>query len=242
MDGIHFGVRLEDAAQCILVVIGATADGRKELLALADSYRESEASWREVLLDLKARGLTVNPERAIGDGALGFWKALPQVFGTTQGQRCWVHKTANLLNKLPKSQQPKTKAALHAIWMAATRADAGRAFDRFLAVHRSKYPKAADCLAKDRAALLAFYDCPAEHWPYPRTTNPIEPTFATVRPRTDKTRGCVSRDSLLALVFMLVKSAERHWRKLNGIPHLADVIAGISFKDGVREDVEKIAA
>lgn len=242
MDGIHFGVRLEDAAQCILVVIGATADGRKELLALADGYRESEASWREVLLDLKARGLTVNPERAIGDGALGFWKALPQVFGTTRGQRCWVHKTANVLNKLPKSQQPKAKAALHEIWMAATRADAGRAFDRFLAVYRPKYPKAADCLEKDRAALLAFYDFPAEHWVHLRTTNPIESTFATVRLRTDKTRGCVSRDSLLALVFMLVKSAERHWRKLNGIPHLADVIAGLSFKDGVREDVEKAAS
>lgn len=241
-DGIHFGVRLEDAAQCILVVIGATADGRKELLALADGYRESEASWREVLLDLKTRGLTVNPQLAIGDGALGFWKALPQVFGTTRGQRCWVHKTANVLNKLPKSQQPKAKAALHEIWMAATRADAGRAFDRFLAVYRPKYPKAADCLEKDRAALLAFHDFPAEHWVRPRTTNPIESTFATVRLRTDKTRGCVSRDSLLALVFMLVKSAERHWRKLNGIPHLADVIAGLSFKDGVREDVEKIAA
>lgn len=241
-DGIHFGVRLEDAAQCILVVIGATADGRKELLALADGYRESEASWREVLLDLKTRGLTVNPQLAIGDGALGFWKALPQVFGTTRGQRCWVHKTANVLNKLPKSQQPKAKAALHEIWMAATRADAGRAFDRFLAVYRPKYPKAVDCLEKDRAALLAFYDFPAEHWVHLRTTNPIESTFATVRLRTDKTRGCVSRDSLLALVFMLVKSAERHWRKLNGIPHLADLIAGLSFKDGVREDVEKIAA
>jgi transposase-like protein len=241
-DGIHFGVRMEDAAQCVLVVIGATADGKKELLALADGYRESEASWREVLLSLKAQGLTVNPQLAVGDGALGFWKALPQVFGTTRGQRCWVHKTANVLNNLPKSQQPKSKAALHEIWRAATRAEAERAFDHFLKVYRPKYPKAAACLEKDRAALLAFYDFPAEHWIHLRTTNPIESTFATVRLRTDKTRGCVSRESILAMVFMLVKSAERHWRKLNGIPRLAEVIQGISFKDGVREDVEKAAA
>ncbi len=176
VDGIHFGVRLEDAAQCILVVIGATADGKKELLALADGYRESEPSWREVLLDLKARGLTLDPHLAIGDGALGFWKALPQVYGTTRGQRCWVHKTANVLNKLPKSQQPKAKAALHEIWMAATRQE----------------------------ALLPFYDFPAEHWIHLRTTNPIESTFATVRLRTAKS-GCVSRESIQAMVLMLVK-------------------------------------
>lgn len=241
-DGIHFGVRMEDAAQCVLAVIGATADGKKELLALSDGYRESEASWRELLLDLKARGLSANPHLAVGDGALGFWKALPQVFGTTRGQRCWVHKTANVLNKLPKSQQPKAKAALHEIWMAAARADAEKAFDHFLTAYRPKYPKAAGCLEKDRDALLAFYDFPAEHWGHLRTTNPIESTFATVRLRTDKTRGCVSREGILAMVFMLVKSAERHWRKLNGIPRLAEVIEGISFKDGVREDAEKIAA
>jgi len=235
-------VRLEDAAQCILVVIGATADGRKELLALADGYRESEASWREVLLDLKARGLTVNPHLATGDGALGFWKALPQVYGTTRGQRCWVHKTANVLNKLPKSQQPKAKAALHEIWMAATRPEAEKAFDHFLTGYRPKYPKAVACLEKDREALLAFYAFPAEHWIHLRTTNPIESTFATVRLRTAKTRGCVSRGSILAMVFMLVKSAERHWRKLNGIPRLAQVIEGVVFKDGVQEDVEKVAA
>jgi putative transposase len=242
VDGIHFGVRLEDAAQCLLVVIGATADGKKELVALSDGYRESEDSWREVLLDLKARGLTMAPHLAVGDGALGFWKALPQVFGTTRGQRCWVHKTANVLNKLPKSQQPKAKAALHEIWMAATRQDAERAFDHFLTVYRPKYPKAAACLEKDRASLLAFYDFPAEHWIHLRTTNPIESTFATVRLRTDKTRGCVSRESILAMVFKRVNSAERHWRKLNGIPRLAQVIEGVIFKDGVREDVEKIAA
>jgi putative transposase len=242
VDGIHFGVRLEDAAQCLLVVIGATADGKKALLALADGYRESEASWREVLLDLKARGLTVDPRLAIGDGALGFWKALPQVYGTTRGQRCWVHKTAHVLNKLPKSQQSKAKAALHEIWMAATRREAEKAFDHFVEVYRPKYPKAVACLEKDREALLAFYAFPAEHWIHLRTTNPIESTFATVRLRTAKTRGCVSRESILAMVFMLVKSAERRWRKLNGVPRLAQVIEGVVFKDGVQEDVEKVAA
>jgi transposase-like protein len=242
VDGIHFGVRMEDAAQCILVVIGATAEGKKELVALADGYRESEASWRELLLGLKARGLKIDPEVAVGDGALGFWKALPQVFGTTRAQRCWVHKTANILNKLPKSQQAKAKAALQEIWMAATRKEAEQAFAHFLSVYRSKYPKAADCLNKDRDALLTFYDFPAEHWIHLRTTNPIESTFATVRLRTAKTRGCVSRDSILAMVFMLVKSAERHWRRLNGISRLAQVIEGVVFRDGVQDNIEKIAA
>ena len=209
---------------------------------MADGYRESEPSWREVLLDLKARGLTLDPHLAIGDGALGFWKALPQVYGTTRGQRCWVHKTANVLNKLPKSQQPKAKAALHEIWMAATRQEAENAFNHFVEVYRPKYPKAVACLEKDRETLLAFYAFPAEHWIHLRTTNPIESTFATVRLRTAKTRGCVSRGSILAMVFMLVKSAERHWRRLNGVPRLAQVIEGVVFKDGVQEDVEKVAA
>lgn len=242
VDGIHFGVRMEDAAQCILVVMGATAEGKKELVALADGYRESEASWRELLLGLKSQGLQIDPEVAVGDGALGFWKALPQVFGTTRAQRCWVHKTANILNKLPKSQQAKAKAALQEIWMAATRQDAEQAFAHFLRVYRPKYPKAADCLDKDRDALLTFYDFPAEHWMHLRTTNPIESTFATVRLRTAKTRGCVSRDSILAMVFMLVKSAERHWRRLNGIARLAQVIEGVVFRDGVQDNIEKIAA
>lgn len=242
VDGIHFGIRLEDAAQCILVVVGATPEGRKELLALSDGYRESEQSWREVLLDLRSRGLEIDPHLATGDGALGFWKALPQVFGTTVGQRCWVHKTANVLNKLPKHQQPKAKSALHEIWMAATRQDAEHAFDHFLTVYRPKYPKVSECLEKDRESLLAFYDFPAEHWIHIRTTNPIESTFATVRLRTDKTRGCVSRDSILAMVFKLVKTAEQRWLKLRGTERLADVIQGVSFKDGVREDQEKLAA
>jgi hypothetical protein len=212
------------------------------LLALTDGYRESEQSWREVLWDLKARGLTVNPHLALGEGALGFWEALPQVYGTTRGQRCWVHKTANVLNKLPKSQQPKAKAALHEIWMAATQQEAEKAFDHFLTVYRPQYDKAINCLEKDREFLLAFYNFPEEHWIHLRTTNPIESTFATVRRRTDKTWGCVSRESILAMVFKLMKSGERHWRKLNGIPRLAQVIEGVVFKDGVREDAEKIAA
>jgi putative transposase len=171
---VHFGVRLEDASQCILVIIGATADGKKELLAMLDGYRESAESWKELLLDLKRRGLTIVPKLAVGDGALGFWKALPQVFGSTRAQRCWVHKTANVLNQLPKGQQAKAKAKLHEIWMAESRAAAEQAFDHFLTTYEVRYAKAAECLAKDRDSLLTFYDFPAEHWIHIRTTNPIE--------------------------------------------------------------------
>lgn len=242
VDGVHFGVRLEDASQCILVIIGATADGKKELLAMLDGYRESAESWKELLLDLKQRGLTVDPKVAVGDGALGFWKALPQVFGSTREQRCWVHKTANVLNKLPKGQQGKAKAALHEIWMAESRAAAEQAFDHFLFAYETKYAKAAECLAKDRDTLLTFYDFPAEHWIHLRTTNPIESTFATVRLRTAKTRGCVSRASILAMVFKLVKSAEQRWRKLKGAARLAQVLEGVRFKDGLQEEAQRIAA
>jgi putative transposase len=242
VDGVHFGVRLEDASQCILVVIGANADGKKELLAMVDGYRESADSWKELLLDLKQRGLTVDPKLAVGDGALGFWKALPQVFGTTRAQRCWVHKTGNVLNKLPKSQQAKAKAALHDIWMAESRVDAEQAFDFFLTTHAAKYPKATECLAKDRDPLLTFYDFPAEHWTHIRTTNPIESTFATVRLRTTKTRGCVSRAGILAMVFKLTKSAEQGWRKLKAAPLLGQVIKGVRFKDGLQEEAQRIAA
>jgi putative transposase len=242
VDGVHFGVRLEDASQCILVIIGATADGKKELLAMLDGYRESAESWKELLLDLKQRGLTIDPKLAIGDGALGFWKALPQVFGRTREQRCWVHKTANVLNKLPKGQQAKAKAALHEIWMADSRAAAEQAFADFLTTYEVKYAKAAECLAKDRDSLLTFYDFPAEHWIHIRTTNPIESTFATVRLRTAKTRGCVSRAGILAMVFKLTKSAEQRWRKLKGAARLAQVIAGMHFKDGLQEEAQRIAA
>ena len=245
VDGIHFGVRLEAANQCILVVIGATADGKKELVALTDGYRESAESWTEGLSDLKHRGLMVDPKRAVGDGALGFWKALPQVFGTTKTQRCWVHKTANLLNKLPKALQPKAKSDLQQIWMAPGRRAAQSAFDHFVTVYAPKYPKATECLEKDREALLAFYDFPAEHWHHIRTTNPIESTFATVRLRTAKTRGCVSRGSILSMVFKLAKNAEQHWLKLRGSELIAKVITGVPFKDGVEvpeEHRQEVAA
>lgn len=242
VDGIYFGVRLEDARQCMLVVIGATKEGRKELLGLTDGYRESEASWKELLLELKERGLTVDPKLAIGDGALGFWKALPQVFGSTRVQRCWKHKTANVLNKLPKGLQLKAKAELNDIWMADSRAAAEQAFDKFLLSYQSKYPKASECLNKDRTALLTFYDFPALHWQHIRTTNPIESTFATVRLRTSKTRGCVSRGGMLAMVFKLTKVAEQKWYKLKGSEFLVQVIQGIRFKDGTQVNTHKVAA
>jgi len=234
VDGIHFNIRLEEDRQCILVIIGATADGKKELLAVHDGFRESEQSWKEVLLDLKSRGLEEAPELAVGDGALGFWKALPQVFGQTRVQRCWVHKTANVLNALPRGLQGKAKAMLHEIWMAETKAAANRAFDLFLETYRAKYPKAAECLAKDRDVLLTFYDFPAEHWSHVRTTNPIESTFAGVRLRTDKTKGSGTRSACLAMVFKLAQSAEHSWRTLNGSALLPEVIQGVRFVDGVK--------
>jgi putative transposase len=245
VDGIHFGVRLEEANQCILVVMGATPEGKKELVALADGFRESEPSWKEVLMELKKRGLKSDPKLAIGDGALGFWKALPQVFGSTLEQRCWVHKTANVLNKLPKHLQAKAKSDLHQIWMAATRDEAHAAFATFVESYAPKYPKATECLAKDKEALLTFYDFPAAHWMHLRTTNPIESTFATVRLRTAKTRGCVSRASILSMVFKLAKSAEGRWRALRGSELIAKVITGVQFKDGIEvneTDRQKIAA
>ncbi|CAN5839957.1 IS256 family transposase [soil metagenome] len=242
VDGVHFGVRLEDASQCILVVIGAKADGKKELLAMTDGYRESAESWKELLLDLKQRGLEIDPKLAIGDGALGFWKALPQVFGTTRAQRCWVHKTVNVLNYLPKGLQAKAKAGLHEIWMAESRVDAEQAFDLFLSTYEAKYPKATECLAKDRNPLLMFYDFPAEHWVHIRTTNPIESTFATVRLRTTKTRGCVGRAGLLAMVFKLTKTAEQNWRTLKGHARLGQLIEGVRFKDGLQVEAQRIAA
>ena len=234
VDGIHFNIRLEQERSCILVIMGATASGKKELVAVQDGFRESEQSWREMLLDLKARGLTTAPELAVGDGALGFWKALAKEYSTTKVQRCWVHKTANILNKLPKKLQPKAKDNLHQIWMAETSEDARKAFDLFIKSYEAKYPKAASCLAKDCDALLAFYDFPAEHWIHLRTTNPIESTFATVRLRTKRTKGAGSRMACLTMVFQLALSAEKRWRKLNGHQLLAEVIDGVQFKDGIR--------
>ena len=235
-DGIHFNIRLEEDRQCILVLMGATAQGRKELIAVHDGHRESELSWRELLLDCKSRGLTVDPKLATGDGALGFWKALRQVYPATREQRCTVHKTANVLDKLPKGLQAVAKSKLHDIWQAETREQADKAFDLFLTTYEAKYPKAADCLAKDREALLAFYDFPAEHWIHLRTTNPIESTFATVRLRHRKTKGNGSRKACLAMVFKLCQAAEKKWRILNGSQIIPDVIQGVRFIDAVRED------
>lgn len=234
-DGIYFNIRGDDARQCILVVIGATAQGKKEFLAIVDGYRESEQSWSELLLDLKARGMN-EPELGIGDGALGFWKALKKVFGNTRSQRCWVHKTVNVLDKLPKGIQAKAKQHIHDIWMAATREAAENAFDLFVKIYQDKYPKATECLEKDRVALLSFYDFPAEHWVHIRTSNPIESTFATVRLRTARTRGCVSRTTILTMVYRLGLSAEKGWKKLRGYRRLADVIDGVKFIDGVDEN------
>jgi len=245
VDGIYFNVRLEDKAnqrQCILVLMGATADGKKELIAIADGYRESEQSWKELLLKVKARGLEIDPKLAIGDGALGFWAAVRKVFPSIAEQRCCVHKTANVLNKLPKGLQGKAKAMLHDIWMAPGKAQAEQAFDLFIETFQAKYPKAAECLAKDREVLLAFYDFPAEHWVHIRTTNPIESTFSTVRLRTYKTKGCGSRTACLTMVFKLAQTAERHWRRLNGSKLFEDVIRGVSFVDGIKAQTKEIAA
>lgn len=235
-DGIYFNIRNDDDRQCILVIIGVNETGQKELLALEAGVRESELTWKQMLLRLVDQGLQKAPELAVGDGALGFWKALSQVFPSTRQQRCWVHKTANILDKLPKSQQPQAKSALQEIYLAATCQQANVAFDRFLKTYQDKYPQVAECLSKDRETLLAFYDFPAAHWIHLRTTNPIESTFATVRLRTDKTRGCVSKESILSFVFKLVQNAEKTWLRIRGFKHIAEVIEGVQFKDGVRVD------
>jgi putative transposase len=233
-DGIYFNIRLTDERPCVLVLMGATEDGTKELIAMIDGERESEQSWLELLLDVKSRGLIAAPMLATGDGALGFWKAIRQVYPSTTHQRCWVHKTANVLNKLPRGQQVSAKSMLHEIWMAATKDNALKAFGKFTATFQAKYPKAVECLLKDKDELLAFYDFPAEHWQHLRTSNPIESTFATVRLRTSKTKGAGSRVACLAMAFKLVESAQNHWRKLNGSMLLSEVIAGVIFKDGTK--------
>ncbi|WP_031432313.1 IS256 family transposase [Methylomarinum vadi] len=233
-DGIYSNVRMDDRL-CLLVIIGSDETGRKELIALVDGYRESAASWEEVLMDLRQRGLSTDPKLAIGDGALGFWKAVAKLWPQTDQQRCWVHKTANVLEKLPKAMQPKVKEALHNIWQAETREAAYQAFDHCLERFSPKYPKAMECLAKDKASMLAFYDYPAENWQHIRTTNPIESVFATVRLRTTKTKNCGSRITTLAMAFKLIETAQRRWFRLRGYKHLADVITGVKFVDGIKQ-------
>ncbi len=235
VDGIYSGIRAEDHRLCALVVVGVNERGQKRFLAIADGVRESKQSWREVLIGLKQRGL-VAPSLAVGDGALGFWAALEEVFPVTRMQRCWVHKTANVLNYLPRSLQPKAKAGLQAIWMAETRQAALKAYDTFLLVYQAKYPKAIECLAKDRDALLAFYDFPAEHWVHLRTSNVIESSFATIRHRTDRVKGAFSRGTLLAMVYKLARAAEQSFRRIKGFDWIAEVIRGVKFVDGIKQD------
>jgi len=234
-DGVYFSPRMDHDKQCVLVIIAADAMGNKDIVGLVDGYRESAQSWRELLLDLKRRGLKTGPGLAVGDGALGFWKALREVYGETREQRCWVHKTANVLNQMPKSLQAKAKGHLQDIWMAETKADAEAAFNFFIAAYGVKYDKAVDRLVKDRERLLTFYDFPAEHWKHIRTSNPIESTFATVRQRTVKTKNCLSRKTALAMAFKLILSAKRKWRKLDGSNQLAELIEGVPFKDGIKQ-------
>ena len=234
-DGIYCNVRMEER-QCLLVIIGATKEGKKELLAIESGFRESELSWAELLLNLKRRGLKEGPELAVGDGSLGFWKALAKVYDNTRWQRCWVHKTANVLNKLPKSIQAKAKEKLHMIWMAPEKDEAEKHFDDFIKIYESKYPKATECLKKDRDALLTFYDFPAEHWRHIRTTNPIESTFSTVRLRTAKVRSCFSSTTVVTMAFKLCQSAQKRWQRLHHSEKLAEVIKGVKFVDGIEKN------
>jgi putative transposase len=242
-DGIYLQARMEPEAECILVIVGATPEGKKELVGFHVGTRESAQSWRELLVDLKARGLAVAPEIAVGDGALGFWKALDEVFPGTRHQRCWVHKVSNVLNKFPKSMAPAVKSDLRDIWQADTRAAAASAMDTFAEKYGAKYGNAVACLTRDREALLAFYDFPAEHWDHLRTANPIESVFATVRHRTVRTKGALSQKTAKLMVFTLVRAASKKWRRLNGASQLPKLVDGIKFTDGIAlRDAETRAA
>ena len=237
-DGIHLQARMEDSAECVLVIIGATEQGNKELIAIEAGHRESKESWLCLLRDIQNRGLKMAPKLGIGDGALGFWGALTEVYGETIHQRCWFHKMGNVLDKLPKSLIATAKKQLQDIWMAPTRKEAYQAFEYFIKVHEAKHPKATACLQKDKEELLAFYDFPAEHWVHIRTTNPIESTFSSVRHRTYKSKGAFSRTTILTMVFKLCDNAEKHWRRLRGFNYLADVIRDIKFVNGIRQEEE----
>jgi len=241
-DGVHSGLRGTDDKLCALVIVGVTARGKKRFLAIEDGVRESTQSWREVLLNLKERGMNA-PKLAIGDGAMGFWAAMDEIYPTTRQQRCWQHKTMNVLNYLPTLSQPKAKAAIHDIWQAETKDDAIKAFDLFVKTYEAKYPKATLCLQKDREELMAFFDFPAQHWQSIRTSNPIESAFATIRHRTKRSKGCLTRDGMLHMMFKLGQCAEQNWRKLRGFDYLAKVITGATFKDGIEtQNPDQIAA
>ncbi|MGH3803086.1 MAG: IS256 family transposase [Pseudonocardiaceae bacterium] len=232
-DGIYLQARMEPAAECMLVIIGATPEGQKELVGFQVGVRESAQSWRELLVDIKARGLTVSPEIAVGDGGLGFWKALDEAFPRTRHQRCWVHKTSNVLNTFPKSMADTVRSDLNDIHHAETKAEAVAAFERFEGKYRARYVKAVTCLIKDRDALLAFFDFPGEHWDHLRTSNPIESIFATVRHRTVRTKGALSQKTAKLMVFTLIQATSKSWRRLNGRNQLPKVIEGITFRNGV---------
>jgi transposase-like protein len=234
-DGVYLQARMEPQAECMLVILGATPEGKKELVGFQVGLRESAQSWRELLVDIKSRGLAVPPEIAVGDGAMGFWKALDEVFPGTRHQRCWVHKIANVLNKFPKSMQPAVKADLREIWQANTHAAAETAMETFAEKYGAKYDKAVTCLTKDRDALLAFYDFPGDHWDHLRTANPIESVFATVRHRTVRTKGALSQKTAKLMVFKLVQAAAKTWRRLKGANQLPLVIEGVTFTDGVAQ-------
>jgi transposase-like protein len=238
VDGIYLSARMEGDKTCMLVIIGADEQGNKELVGLIDGFRESKDSWLELLQDLKLRGLENGPKLAIGDGNMGFWGALSEIYPTTKWQRCWVHKTRNVLDKLPKTLQSKAKSQLHEIYFAPTIADAAKAFNKFIDNYKLKYPRASECLEKDKEALLTFYSFPAEHWQSIRTTNVIESTFATVRHRTIKSKNCFSRDTIIASVFKLLQDAQKRWKKLYGHHRLAEVINLVKFVDGIQHNGE----
>lgn len=242
VDGIYFNVRLQDDRPCVLVIIGALPDGTKELVAVYDGHRESKESWKAVLSDLLRQGLKKVPLLAIGDGALGFWAALEEVFPSTRHQRCWVHKTVNVLDKMAKSVQPHAKKLIHDMYMAPTKEEGMSAFDSFISLYEAKYPKACECLAKDKEQLFTFYDYPAEHWVHIRTTNPIESTFATVRHRMRQTKGCGSRVATMSMVFKLVTSAQEGWRKIRGYKLIEKVIRGVKFKNGEEVEIQEMVA
>jgi len=231
-DGVYFNVRLSDDRPCLLVLIGALEDGSKELVAIYNGIRESTLSWREVFQELKARGLNHAPSLGVGDGALGFWAALAEEFPSCRQQRCWVHKTANVLDKVAKSLQPPAKKLIHEMYMAPRKSEALQAYTRFLTLYEAKYPKACDCLRKDKESLFSFYDFPAMHWQHIRSTNPIESTFATIRHRSRQTKGCGSVQATLTMVFRLAKEAENHWKKLRGYKLMKKVLEGVRFRDG----------
>jgi len=240
-DGIYFNIRLDKDRPCMLVLIGAREDGRKEFIGLYDGFRESKQSWKDFLQNLKARGLIIDPTLAVGDGALGFWTALEEEYPLCRQQRCWVHKTANILDKMPKSVQPNAKRMIHEMYMSPTKEAALKACDEFLAHYSSKYPGACKCLEKDKEQLFSFYDFPAEHWQHIRTTNPIESTFATVRHRSRQTKGCGSRMATLTMVYKLGTVAQKRWRRLRGFALLSKVIAGVNFKNGEEVTKEQVA-